>query len=44
MSNLNVNRRKAMKNDKIGFEDLYFPLAFIFGQLAIAVIVTSISA
>lgn len=33
-----------MKNDKQGFAELYFPLAFIFGQLAIAVIVMTISA
>lgn len=33
-----------MKNDRPGFAELYFPLAFIFGQLAIAVIVMSVSA
>lgn len=33
-----------MRKDRPGFAELYFPLAFIFGQLAIAVVVMSISA
>lgn len=30
-----------MKSDKIRISDLYFPLAFIFGQLVIAIIAVS---
>lgn len=33
-----------MKNDRQGIAELYFPLAFIFGQLAIAVIVMTVTA
>lgn len=41
MKNLNINRRKHMTK----MAEFYFPLAFIVGQLAIAVIaVATISA
>ncbi len=36
MMELNINGRKQMKKDIIA--DLYFPLAFIFGQLVIAIV------
>lgn len=43
MKELYINGRKHMKKDIIA--DLYFPLAFIFGQLVIAIVAAaSISA
>lgn len=43
IGSLNINRRNNMKKDWMA--ELYFPLAFIFGQLAVAVIaVTTIVA